>query len=259
MIGRASANQLVLAHDSVSRRHALIHLQAGNEYWLVDLGSSNGTTLNKRPVVQPVRLKNGDHLCVGSVPLTFISVSSPTAMDTMVGSTLVNLKVTRQWLLIADIKGFTPLSQQLSPDELAKTIGSWFSSTRKILEKHGGDIHKYLGDGWLAGWFDDAGANRRVARCIEALGTLQQTSIPSFRLALHLGEVTSSGSSTSPDLGMFGPDVNFLFRMEKIGAGLTAPFVSSKTAAKALGGLRPTSSAGRHVLKGFPGKHELFV
>ena len=44
-IGRSSRNDLVLRDDLVSRSHALVH-QQGGEYWLVDLGSSNGTKLN---------------------------------------------------------------------------------------------------------------------------------------------------------------------------------------------------------------------
>src|SRR5262249_3620777 len=45
-IGRAPSNQVVLMDDKVSRRHAVIHAQDVEEFWLVDLGSSNGTYLN---------------------------------------------------------------------------------------------------------------------------------------------------------------------------------------------------------------------
>jgi pSer/pThr/pTyr-binding forkhead associated (FHA) protein len=42
-IGRSATNELVVADEKVWRRRALIHIQGANEYWLVDLGSSNGT------------------------------------------------------------------------------------------------------------------------------------------------------------------------------------------------------------------------
>jgi pSer/pThr/pTyr-binding forkhead associated (FHA) protein len=45
-IGRAPSNQIVLSDEKVSRRHAIVHAQGANEFWLVDLGSSNGTYVN---------------------------------------------------------------------------------------------------------------------------------------------------------------------------------------------------------------------
>jgi hypothetical protein len=45
-MGRAAANTLVLDLPKVSRMHALIQVQNIGEFWLVDLGSSNGTFLN---------------------------------------------------------------------------------------------------------------------------------------------------------------------------------------------------------------------
>ena len=40
-IGRAPNNTLPLSGDKVSRRHAMIHAQGRNEFWLIDLGSAN--------------------------------------------------------------------------------------------------------------------------------------------------------------------------------------------------------------------------
>jgi hypothetical protein len=45
-MGRAAANTLALDLPKVSRMHALIQVQNIGEFWLVDLGSSNGTFLN---------------------------------------------------------------------------------------------------------------------------------------------------------------------------------------------------------------------
>ena len=47
-IGRSDTNQIVLADSKVSRRHSIVHSQGEKEFWLVDLGSSNGTYLNGR-------------------------------------------------------------------------------------------------------------------------------------------------------------------------------------------------------------------
>lgn len=257
-IGRSTSSQLVLDDVSVSRRHVLIHPQGEFEYWLVDLGSSNGTKLNNRPVIKPMLLKNEDQILVGGVPIVFRTVMKESSMDTMVGSTLVSVKISKLWLLVADIEGFTPLSQRLPPSELARTIGTWFAKTGSIVERCGGDIRKYLGDGWLACWFDEAGADRRVAKCLEALGCIRDESSPPFRLALHKGEVTSSGSIASADLGMMGPAVNYLFRIEKIAARASTPLIISGAAVTQIRNHLPCESMGFFELKGFEGNHELF-
>jgi adenylate cyclase len=51
--------------------HALIQVQNIGEFWLVDLGSSNGTFLNKRRVHQPVRLHDQDKIFIGGRRLFF--------------------------------------------------------------------------------------------------------------------------------------------------------------------------------------------
>ena len=65
-LGRSSDNDVSFSGDSnVSRYHAEIEL-LGDECWLIDLGSANGTTLNGRPVEARERLLNGDEI-VGSI------------------------------------------------------------------------------------------------------------------------------------------------------------------------------------------------
>src|SRR6202045_3540403 len=70
-LGRAKGNNVVFTSDKVSRRHAMVHAQGGAEFSLVDLGSSNGTHLNGRRVVQPVSLQSGDVIQIGEQSLTF--------------------------------------------------------------------------------------------------------------------------------------------------------------------------------------------
>lgn len=63
-IGRHPANGLVLAHDGVSRHHAVIE-RDGDGWWVRDLGSKNGTTVNERPVEGRRRLEPCDLLRFG--------------------------------------------------------------------------------------------------------------------------------------------------------------------------------------------------
>lgn len=76
-MGRAPGNDIVLTGDKVSRRHAQIQRQHGNEFWLVDLGSSNGTFLNGRRVTQPVLLTDTDQIEIGQFRVLFRQSSRP--------------------------------------------------------------------------------------------------------------------------------------------------------------------------------------
>ena len=63
-IGRAFDNLVHLEAKRVSRYHAIIQERAG-EFWLRDLGSVNGTTVNDDPVTSVRKLKDGDRVSFG--------------------------------------------------------------------------------------------------------------------------------------------------------------------------------------------------
>lgn len=73
-IGRAPDCTLLIAHPSISRRHCEVWREEGR-YWVRDLGATNRTRVNDRPV-ERVELKDGDHLTVGETLLKFISHES---------------------------------------------------------------------------------------------------------------------------------------------------------------------------------------
>src|SRR5437870_2956772 len=70
-IGRSRRNAVFVDSPKVSRRHAIINVQNVGEFWLIDLGSSNGTFLNKRRIHQPVRLSDYDEFLIGDSVFTF--------------------------------------------------------------------------------------------------------------------------------------------------------------------------------------------
>ncbi|WP_448380012.1 FHA domain-containing protein [Gloeomargarita sp.] len=64
-IGRDPQNDLVISHPTVSRYHARVERQDGS-FVLTDLGSTNGTYVNGKPVTTPVVLRTGDTIRIGS-------------------------------------------------------------------------------------------------------------------------------------------------------------------------------------------------
>jgi hypothetical protein len=67
-IGRLDDSDITLPHRSVSRHHARI-VPSTNGYEVEDLGSTNGTWLNDKPLSDRVALSDGDSLMVGDIPL----------------------------------------------------------------------------------------------------------------------------------------------------------------------------------------------
>ncbi len=63
-VGRSADVAVSLPYGWISRRHARLERRPDG-VWLVDLGSANGSTVNKLKVKDPVRLQSGDLLAFG--------------------------------------------------------------------------------------------------------------------------------------------------------------------------------------------------
>ena len=76
MIGRRSANDIVLHDDlTVSRHHATIQGK-GRKLLIIDQGSTNGTIVNGKKV-QSARLDNGDVVNIGKQYIIKVNVPAP--------------------------------------------------------------------------------------------------------------------------------------------------------------------------------------
>lgn len=69
VIGRAAEADLRLNDPGVSRRHAEVRQESG-EFWVVDLGSTNGLRVDAAPVARHL-LQTGDRIEVGSTTLVY--------------------------------------------------------------------------------------------------------------------------------------------------------------------------------------------
>jgi pSer/pThr/pTyr-binding forkhead associated (FHA) protein len=73
--GRHPDSDIFLDDVTVSRRHAEFRLEAG-EFHVVDVGSLNGTYVNREPVDSAV-LANGDEVQIGKFRLVFLTGPKP--------------------------------------------------------------------------------------------------------------------------------------------------------------------------------------
>lgn len=70
-VGRRSHNDVVIDNLAVSGEHAVISL-AGNEPFIEDLGSTNGTMVNGQPIKKHP-LRNGDNVEIGKYRLRYLA------------------------------------------------------------------------------------------------------------------------------------------------------------------------------------------
>ena len=260
-VGRARANTIVLESPKVSRRHALVHLQNIGELWLIDFGSSNGTFLNKRRIHRPIRLRDGNHITIGDQLFTFrqpVTISEKHKTEIM-QRTLREIESVPCWLLVADIRGFTPLSRQMQSEDLDVLLGAWIFSCKQIIENQHGIINKYLGDGFLAYWPEAAASPQGIAAVISGLKELQRNESPAFRAVTHFGPVAIGGVASMGEESLMGREVNLIFRLEKLAGSLGEPCCLSETARGKLHGLVATRLLGEFELKGFEGKCAFFA
>src|SRR6476646_1523325 len=255
-IGRSAANTIVLESPKASRRHALIHLQNIGELWLIDFGSSNGTFLNKRRIHHPIRLRDGDQITIGDQVFKVqqpVAISKEYKTEVMQG-TLREIETVPCWLLVADIRGFTPLSRQLPSQDLDVFVGAWILSCKEIIENQHGIINKYLGDGFLAYWREAHTSPEEIMAVISALKELQRKEGPAFRLVVHFGAVDIGGVVSMGEESLMGGELNLVFRLEKLAGSLGEPCCVSEAAHTKLRGLIATRPLGEFELKGFEGK-----
>jgi pSer/pThr/pTyr-binding forkhead associated (FHA) protein len=67
-IGRDAGNDVSLPDDAASARHATLE-QVEGEWWIEDLGSTNGTLVNGVRIAKRERVRFGDEIGIGRVAL----------------------------------------------------------------------------------------------------------------------------------------------------------------------------------------------
>ncbi|MFK5921845.1 MAG: adenylate/guanylate cyclase domain-containing protein [Verrucomicrobiota bacterium] len=244
ILGRNAECLVHIEDPRVSRRHAMIRYQ-DQGFWFYDLGSFNGSLLNGARVTTALKLKNGDTLQLADHSYQFEQVDQPSSAkdEELLGSaTIALIRSIKVIILVSDIKGFTSLSENLPPDELARTIGQWYRDCDQILARHGATVDKFIGDSVLAYW-TTTGPEQRLAALkashdlLDACNRIYAEHQSVFDqieqdfsagVALHMGEVAYGGMSQS-EFTLVGDPVNLTFRLESLTRNLDNNVLASST------------------------------
>ncbi|MBB3861615.1 adenylate cyclase [Novosphingobium hassiacum] len=228
--GRAASNTVVIDDSLASREHAIIRRNATGHCILNDLGSTNGTWLNGRPVQSPTQLKSGDKVQIGRHVLEFVQTMVPVELpDPMAGRTQFFMDKQLVSAVVIDIRGFTKLSADMGEQAIGAMMSDINREAGRVLDAAGVWSTKFIGDAILALWVHPANAigRRDVVTVLDVISSYQEI----FRLAerqhqpprplrfgcgynVGMATIGNIGSSGAADFTAMGEAVNIAFRLE---------------------------------------------
>lgn len=171
----------------------------------------------------------------------------------------------RAAILFSDLRGFTSLSERLSPQEVVAILNEYLEMMTEAIVKYDGDINEYVGDAVLAVFSCEDGVNgalsavRAAWAMQENLRALQlRTKNDEVRklkmgIGVHVGDVVlgNIGSRDRVKWGVVGDTVNLSARIQDRSRDgtFTCIFISDE-AHDALGGEFRAAALGEVAFKG---------
>ena len=217
----------------------MIRMLGQGEFYLIDVGSTNGTLLNGKRVVMPSLLKDLDVITLEDCTLTFraaheVAKTEEAEDEEEDGVTLtmtsMGVQMEEITLLVCDIRNYTPISESMPPNELASLMAKWFKMATKAIEDCSGTIDKFIGDAIMVRWSSCTGtgdhssvmnalkaAKRLNDICTQVNANYKQLPYP-FKIGVGintgLAVLRSIGGSGYREYTAIGDSVNMAFRFE---------------------------------------------
>src|SRR6266567_2486590 len=172
---------------------------------------------------------------------------SPQVVDRLLAAGSTTSSDTRQVaVMFVDIRGFTAAAHTRTPQEVVDRLNAAFTVLVEIVDRNGGIVNKFLGDGFLALFgapLDDPDAPRRaVTAAREMLAAIEQHNVRSdwplrIGIGLHLGHVVAGnvGSPRRKEYTVIGDTVNLASRIEGLNKEFGSQLLISDTVQQAIG------------------------
>jgi len=149
-------------------------------------------------------------------------------------------------VMFVDFRSFTAGARSRSPQDVVDRLDGAFAVLVEILDRHGGIVNKFLGDGFLALFgapFEaEDPAHRAVAAAREMLAAMERINAGSswplrIGIGIHFGEVVAGniGSPRRKEYTVIGDTVNFASRLESLNKEFGSQLLISSAVREALG------------------------
>ena len=164
----------------------------------------------------------------------------------MAGGTTSQSEIRRVAVMFVDFRSFTAGASTRTPREVVDRLDGAFAVLVDILDRHGGIVNKFLGDGFLAlfGAPLDApdAAHRAVAAAREMLAANARANEVThwplrIGIGIHFGEVVAGniGSPRRKEYTVIGDTVNFASRLEALNKEFNSQLLISAEVRTAVG------------------------
>jgi len=219
-IGRDKNSDLIITEGTVSRNHAIFRL-VGDKYYIIDMGSSNGTYTNGKSIQTPTLLEDKSIIQCGNAQIVFYEDTDEDDDDETVLAFSSNF-VVNSTVLVIDIKSYTSFSENTPIQTVSKIMAKWLKEVNLIIEQYNGLIDSFIGDCVYARWDEKTDKQTiinvlKVAKYIndktkEISSTMTdgKTTL-SVGVGIHTGEVIVGADTNNTGLG---DTVNTTFRLE---------------------------------------------
>jgi len=152
-------------------------------------------------------------------------------------------------VFFSDLEGFTSFCHSSAPERVVEQINKYLGLATQVIRKHGGTLHKFIGDGVMAVFGDpvpqEDHARRALAASVElqkrmaALRDAQSSEAWAMfvRVGLHTGELVAGdiGSEDMLEYTVMGDTVSTASRLEGYNKELGTDILMSKATAERVG------------------------
>lgn len=156
-------------------------------------------------------------------------------------ATHANKIIENQWgvCLVTDVRGFTALSEQHSPEQTHKYLNKYYRSLINVINQHQGIVSDLIGDSMMALWLDKKPNahlnNQAVLAAFEIVKQVKKYNLenPEFPLytgiGIHVGDISlgSLGSETHFEYRPIGDMINTASRIESLNKIFHLPILAS--------------------------------
>lgn len=175
-------------------------------------------------------------------------------------------------ILICDLRDFTTISDQWPRDDVIELLNGYFDAMSEPIEKHGGEILKFMGDGMLAIFpLTDPMACRNLLTAIKeadaAVAALNEENaregreVLRYGIGVHVGDVMygNIGSRRRLDFTVIGPAVNVASRLESLTKEIKRPVLFSRAFVEMASCKEGMESLGAFPLRGLGEPVDVFA